>query len=245
MRRGETMASGLGEKWLLASFKPVTLFSLRMSIATSSAAKTLLVPTPYSFKLAMVDAAFRAGGEASARGVLNSIKGAEVRFRPPEHAVVTNTFVKIRRQPKTPTPEKPYISSIAFREFCFYLGILEVAICVTRLEPRETQSVVHTLRHINYLGKRGSLCQFMGVRNESELPLGFTAPIPGEVPDFSSYRVTQFLDELVEVDSEDLFERINTYSGTAIGKHRVVKPYLLPYRVESTSKGYTHYVRRT
>ena len=63
------MTSESGEKWLLASFKPVTLFSLRMSIATSSAAKTLLVPTPYAVKLALVDAAFRADGETFARRI--------------------------------------------------------------------------------------------------------------------------------------------------------------------------------
>jgi hypothetical protein len=237
------MTSESGQKWLLASFKPVTLFSLRMSVATSSAAKTLLVPTPYSLKLALVDAAFRAGGEAFARGILNSVKSAEVRFRPPEHAVVTNTFVKVRRQRKKPTPDKPYISSIAFREFCFHLGTLEVAICVTSLSPKEVEDVVQSLRHINYLGKRGSFFQFLRAWYETQLPAGFTTPIPGQVPDVSGYRVTQFLDELVETDSADLFDRINTYSDKEIGKHRTLKPNLLPYKVKSSSKSYTHYVR--
>ena len=156
---------------------------------------------------------------------------------------MTNTFVKVRRQPKEPSPEEPYISSIAFREFCFYLGTLEVAICVTSLSLEEIQNVVQALRHINYLGKRGSFFQFVGAWHETRLPSGFTAPMPGSVPDVSCYQVTQFLDELVETDSADLFERINTYSTKAIGKHRTVKPYLLPYKVKSSSKAYTHYMR--
>src|SRR3972149_509738 len=48
-------------RWLVAEYQPAALFSLKISLATSSVGKTLVVPTPYSIKMAFVDAAFRAG----------------------------------------------------------------------------------------------------------------------------------------------------------------------------------------
>ena len=48
-------------RWLVAKYQPAALFSLKVSSATSSVGKTLIVPTPYSIKMAFVDAAFRAG----------------------------------------------------------------------------------------------------------------------------------------------------------------------------------------
>jgi len=48
-------------RWLLAEYQPTALFSLKISSATSSVGKTLIVPTPYSIKMALVDAAFRVG----------------------------------------------------------------------------------------------------------------------------------------------------------------------------------------
>jgi hypothetical protein len=48
-------------RWLIAEYQPTALFSLKISSATSSVGKTLVVPTPYSIKMALVDAAFRTG----------------------------------------------------------------------------------------------------------------------------------------------------------------------------------------
>ena len=45
--------------WLIAEYQPVSLFSLKNSLATSSGGKSLLVPTPYAFKMALLDAACR------------------------------------------------------------------------------------------------------------------------------------------------------------------------------------------
>jgi hypothetical protein len=47
--------------WMLAKYRPTGIFSLKSSATTSSGAKTLLVPTMYAVKMALVDAAFRSG----------------------------------------------------------------------------------------------------------------------------------------------------------------------------------------
>ncbi|MFZ5646392.1 MAG: hypothetical protein ACOY30_02110, partial [Bacillota bacterium] len=120
-------------KWLILEYQPTTLFSLRMTHATSSGGKTLLVPTPYAFKVAMVDAAIRAESINLGRQVFEWIKDKAVLFSPPERAVVTNTFVKILRKTEIKNldkdPEKaemqrsflasnPFQSTIAYREYC-------------------------------------------------------------------------------------------------------------------------------
>jgi hypothetical protein len=46
-------------RWLVFRYRPVTLFSLKMSRATSTVGKTLLTPKPYAVKMAFVDAALR------------------------------------------------------------------------------------------------------------------------------------------------------------------------------------------
>ena len=44
--------------WLIAEYEAVTLFSLKLSTATSSGGKTLLVPTPYALKMALLGVVF-------------------------------------------------------------------------------------------------------------------------------------------------------------------------------------------
>ena len=63
--------------WLMADYEAVTLFSLKMSGATSSGGKSLLLPTPYAIKL-LVDAIPRLGsgvGKVSGISTLGAILG--------------------------------------------------------------------------------------------------------------------------------------------------------------------------
>jgi hypothetical protein len=93
--------------WLVTQYKPTTLFSLKMSLATSSVGKTLLVPTPYSIKMAFVDAAFRSGlSNEDSADFLRSLVGVDVRVAPPEAAVATHTFVKVRQEARAPNWDK-------------------------------------------------------------------------------------------------------------------------------------------
>lgn len=233
------------EDWLIATYRPNSLFSLRMSHSTSSGGKTLFVPTPYSFKLAMVDASFRAGGRELATRVFDYLKGREVRVCPPKHLTVNHTFIKIKREPKEKKPEEPYISSIGSREFCFFHGELNIAVNIKDLSKEAVVEISTVIAHINYFGKRGSFFQFLNRRFFDELPEGFTIPETaiGERFNPIRYQVVQFLDDIGEAGIKDLFDRINTYSGKPIelGKHRVLKPYFLPYKMVSSSKGFTYY----
>ena len=48
--------------WLKAIYQPTTLFSLRLSWTTSTGGKTLLLPSPYAIKMAILDIALRTSG---------------------------------------------------------------------------------------------------------------------------------------------------------------------------------------
>lgn len=238
--------AGQGERrWLLLRYRPTTLFSLRMSLTTSAGGKSLFVPTPYAFKLALIDAAVRVRNLDFAREVFGWIKGREVRFRPPERMVVNHTFIKVKREPKQRTPTNPYTSTINFREFCFFQGEMTVGLEVGGLTDEVIEYLCIVALHINYLGKRGSFMQFVGSERVEALGEGFTIPVDHGRWDPGVLGVTQHLDELGEVHARDLFDRINTYSDkpVSLNKHRVLIHTIIPYRLVRASKGYTEYIR--
>jgi hypothetical protein len=243
---GVSGKSGAGP-WLVFRYLPTAFFSLRMTHATSKGGKTLLVPTPYAVKLAFVDACFRMKDESLATEVLDWIKGREVRVSPPEHCIVQNTFQKVLQADRN-APKGYFSSTIAYREFCFYWGELNVALVVSGLSSEQIENLGKIAAHINYFGKRGSFVQFLGCETSEILPHGFTHP--GDDPKIRSktYGVSNFLDDFGEDAFKDkkLFERISTYGkGPAplLGKHRILVPTLLPYRLERSSRGFTHYKR--
>src|SRR5437867_5431790 len=123
-------------QWLRASYLPVSLFSLRMTHATSKGGKTLVLPTPYAIKMALIDASFRywdgPDAEINARQLFDWIKSMEVRICPPKDCIVQNTFVKILDYAREPT-DGPYRNTIAYREFAYHSGEMEIAIQIDGL----------------------------------------------------------------------------------------------------------------
>ena len=239
------------EQWLILNYRPTSLFSLRMTHATSKGGRTLLVPTPYAVKLALIDACFRcfAGNEAyqRSRQVYEWIKGMEIRFRPPAHCVVQNTFVKIKQQERN-APAGIYSPTIAYREFCYFNGDLEIALNVTGIEDTAIQILSTVATHITYLGKRGSFMQFISARTfNGLLPQGYTCPEDKADIANGSYGTTHYLDDFGEelIKEAGGFERINSFSqkSSTLGKYRVLTRTLIPYRPVSSGKHYTYYKR--
>lgn len=244
------------ENWLVLKYLPVSLFSLRMTHATSKGGKTLLVPTPYAFKMTMIDACFRVFGgnkaEIEARQVFDLIKGCEIRFSPPKHCIVQNTFIKIRQEERD-APKGFYVPTIAYREFCFYSGdVLKVAFKINSLSNNEVKLLINLGAHINCIGKRGSFWQFV----ESEIldcdiaSSEYTVP---QIEDQSniaetgnhgwSHSLDDFGDKLCE--AKDGFDRMSTYGEGRIelGKHRVLIDTLIPYKFQRASRNFTHFIR--
>ncbi len=238
------------EKWLILKYYPVSLFTLRMTHATSKGGKTLLVPTPYAFKMTLLDSCFRIFdstiAEDKAKQVFDCIKEMEIRFSPPENCVVQNTFIKIRQEERE-APKGHFRPTIVYREFCFFNGgELKVALGVNGLSTDAVFLLLKLGRHINCLGKRGSFWQYIGDEYyDGDLSDGFTCPSDETSISTGHLKWSHELDDFGEAlcKAKNGFERVSTYGkGTVkLGEHRVLVRTLIPYTFVSSSRQFTRY----
>lgn len=232
--------------WLIADYEAVTLFSLKMSTATSSGGKSLLLPTPYAVKMALLDAACRVWGVARAEAEWPMLRDARLALRPPAQIVVTNLFTKVLKPRRTPSePGSPHAGplgkTIAFREYVYHDGAFGVGIELT--EPKVTVACSELMLQINYLGKRGGFVQLVGGPQGIEvLPEEFVI-VDGALP--SRFPRESTLQQMDDCDESLTFEKANIYSGANIrlGKERVLRNVILPYRLARSSKSFTLYER--
>jgi hypothetical protein len=161
------------QTWLALTYEPVAPFSLRPSLSTSAGGKTLLVPTPYAIKLALVDAEARRKGAASAEGLLTGLRTAAMAILPARRATVTNTFERVlklyqAKQKKTANDEeddgdaeqgRPFVRTIRYREICLLSGPLVVAVGLR--DPALVDAVLIAAHHVNYFGRRGGFFQLI------------------------------------------------------------------------------------
>lgn len=228
-------------RWLVARFLPCSLFALKVSTATSSVGRTLVVPTPYAIKMALVDAAFAAGLPDAACGeLLRSLVGVDVRIAPPSRAVVSHTFLKVRQEPKKPDPEHPYISSVAYREFVFHQGEWHWAFDLANRPTDLAAMLSRVLPYVRYIGKRGSFIQFVGLERLEDLDQTYTQPMDG-----NSLRVPPraHIAPLDDFGPDADLETLSSYSSKTAKaeRHRVFVNTLVPLGIVSTGPGFSEY----
>jgi hypothetical protein len=246
--------------WLTAVYHQVSLFSLKPSDATSTGGRSLLVPTPFSIKMALLDVALRFYGEDGGSTFFTLIRDLGIALSPPPQIVVNNCFVRIHkpRRAKSGVAGKegdegdqddsrsdgPFIRSVAFREYVQYNGPLGVALEVA--DERDADILAPLMTQVTYFGKRGSLFQIDSpplVVEKLPTRQGYSQVnrhAAVEVHDPRS--VLQVLDDC---DSKLTFEKVSIYSGEALspGKDRVFLPVALPYRLTRSSQGFSLYER--
>jgi len=246
--------------WLIAVYHQVSLFSLKPSDATSTGGRSLLVPTPFSIKMALLDVALRLYGARSESTFFPLILDLGIALSPPPQIVVNNCFVRIHkpRRSKGDTGSKesnddnqgdgvsdgPFIRSVAFREYVQYNGPLGVALEVA--DQRDADMLAPLLVQVTYFGKRGSLFQIDSppavVKN---LPTrqGYKQ-INKQMPDESdqAHSILQMLDDC---DSKLTFAKANIYSPEPLspGKDRIFLAVSLPYQLTRSSRGFSLYER--
>jgi hypothetical protein len=244
------------QRWLLVPFQATGLFSLRESLATSWVAKTNLLPTPYSIKLAMLEGAIRSQGVAAAAALFPIIRDREICIEPPVRLAVTGTLVKVlrvteekgKREDKTgpdPAEREPFKGAMAYREFVFYGSDVTLAMDVTGLGDGECNDLVRALRHVSSFGKRGS---FFQNRWQEQVVEGVT---PGltfarRVDRLGSrFYVDQVIQQYDEMGPEATWEAVNTYSTKPVrlGLERVLVPYAIPLRMRQTGARFVIYER--
>jgi hypothetical protein len=229
--------------WVVFTYASTSLFSLKISSATSSGGKSLLVPTPYAAKMAFVNAAFRAGRpDGACERLCRELRDVAVRVGVPEGIVVTQTFIKVRQENRDArhNPTEPYKSTIAYRELVHLRGSLRVAFEASEDLGQQLESLAPV---VNCFGKRGSFFQYSGVARAADLGPGFTQPIqderPWECPPRAHIVPTDDFGPQAELSVLSSF----TDAKAKRDKHRRFVPTIVPLGITNVGPGFAEYTR--
>jgi hypothetical protein len=229
-------------RWLVAAYRPTALFSLKSSQATSSVGVSLLVPTPYAIKMALVDAAFRAGlSDSSCSALVRALAPIAIRIKPPEAAAVTHTFVKIRQESRTGDPLRPYGPNIAYREVVYHHGEWEWAFDLALGDDALAERLVLLTPHVNYIGKRGSFVQFLRLWRQVELSAAFTQEVhPGDSLTMPGRFHMAVLDDF---GPEADLAVLSSFTAAPVrrDRHRRFVPTMIPLGLHNTGPGFSEY----
>jgi len=233
--------------WVIGTYESVTLFSLKSALATSSGGKSLLVPTPYALKMALLDAGYRVQGAAGMEALWPTIRDLDIALTLPEWIVVSNAFTRILKLRRGAPSEGdidagPFQHSIGFREYVSYKGLWRLAI------GTQTSKAIEALRdlllQVNYLGKRGGFVQIVDLPVITEaLPESFTRLNPRTPPE--TFQMDGTLQVLDDCGPQMTLLQADIYSGAKIGlgKERLLNNVVLPCRLMRSSRGYSLYER--
>ena len=238
-------------KWLTVYYQPVSLFTLKRSDATSMAAKSNLVPTPYSIQMALLKVLIETKGyehrenfEEWIEDEFKWIRDLEIYIQPPKQLVVNRNGYKLRywnqqadkdyrkANNKQPPPIMPMQGGFVFREWVYMQGNL--SICCGETERLDQLEKLFSL--INYFGKRGCFFQYLPDETQkTEQPHYQTDP--------TNSFIVQPMDEL---GKKSTFNRINPFSSekASLKKDRIIKPGFLPLQLLATSARYDLYQRK-
>lgn len=243
--KSETSLPEPTEQWLTVAYQPVSLFSLKRSDATSMAAKSNLVPTPYAIKMALLKVLLESEGFAHStefdswiNNQFTWVRDLQIFVQPPERLIVNRNGYKLRYYDQTADkadktrPTVPMQDGFVFREWVYLQGNLQICCGPTA----KLEKLKQLLAQINYFGKRGCFFQYLPEVTEITSTPQFT-PQPNQ-----SF-IVQLMDDL---GSKTKFNKINPYSTekAQLGKDRIIQPGFLPLELTASSARYDLYQRK-
>lgn len=226
--------------WLVAEYLPTAPFSLKISLATSSVGKTLVIPTPYSIKMALVDAGFRIGlSDLECDAYLRALRNIDIRISPPRAAVVTHTFVKVRQESRK--PGQLFDTSIAYRELAHHHGSWQWAFDISAVSDRIAEMLVKLAPHVSYIGKRGSFIQFNRMFRLLEVGPEFTQPVDDKQVWTQPERA--HIAPLDDLGPEADLETLSSFTSKSPkrDKHRLFVNTVIPLGLVNTGPGFSEY----
>lgn len=230
--------------WLKIRYKPTTLFSLKDSRATSMGGKSLIAPSPYSIKMAIINSFIQLYSVKELESNFNWIKNLEIKIKLPDNIVINNCFIRIqklkRNDSKKEDDDSIFQSTVAFREYIYFGDYMELAFKVDNLLKESVEKLKKVLLHINYFGKRG--CFFQPIINnngdffEQSQELGDGFGIELAQTRYLTSTICQMDDFGPKVKS---FDNVNNYSKTSTDRLSI--SYCFPYELSSSSKSYYYF----
>lgn len=239
--------------WITAQYLPVSFFSLKSAGATSSGGKTLLIPTPYAIKMALLSNVIRSRGIEEGKRLFPFLRDLSLYLEPPETILVMKSFSKIRRELKEKSnaekaqrarekKEYPMQPTIAYREYVNYIGPLRLTCEVD--EDGSGELLPDLLMQVNYLGKRGGFLQILEPPSVSATqPEGRFIHLTA--PTLQAFSPTGTLQMLDDCGPSLTFAKANIYDDAKIVLHkdRILRHIVLPYEHRRSSRNYSWYQR--
>lgn len=238
--------------WVVARYQPVSLFSLRPSNATKSGGKTLLVPTAFAVKMALLSATFSIHGLKEGQQRFPAIRDLRIALALPDQLVVIKTIASILRPyhvnssqtRETEVAEAsrqghyPFTRTIGYREWVQFGGPLTFALTSNDAEPPPW--LEETLAAVNYLGKRGSFLQLEEWPERTATLSSRFTELTRDSTSFPLDGTPQLLDDWAATMT---FEHADSYSGKTIelGKERIFRQVVLPHQLVQSSRDYSQY----
>ena len=243
--------------WTTARYRSTSLFSLRPALSTASGAQSLLVPTPFAIKMALVNVAIQRFGLPTLVRWWPIIRGLDIALDVPEFVVVNKTFIKIQR--KTDLPKQkgidkdafiteklhegkwPLSPTIAFREFVQFDGDFGIALHTEEWQPDIPLATLLAL--VNYFGKRGG---FFQLQSPPEIVDAVDRRWTLLTQPASTFPINGTLQMLDDCGANLTWEHVDVFSSKSIalgGKERVLQPIVLPYELRRSSYRYSLYER--
>ncbi len=220
--------------WIIVDYEPVAAFGLRPSNTTSSGGKSLLIPTPYAIKMALLDRMIRYGGLEHGIDRFPLVRDLAIWLRVPLAVSVNRTFQKILRPGGT-----PWNSTIAQREYVFHAGPLSLAFGLN--DAAFGDELAFILPAINYFGRKGGFMQYAGHKVH---PDALLAPASQGYIDLCSPTDTigfGFLQRMDDMRSDTTFDEVSVYDNPRSDGGRASHNVILPYRLAHHGFSYTVY----
>ncbi len=212
-------------------YQPVSLFSLKESNSTNSGAKSILLPSPYAIKMALLNQAISLGDLDRMEGNKEEFKyisNCKIGYYISDNNVfsVNNSFIKILK-PERDAPG--FQRTVSFREFIYIKGNIEIIF--SDVTEKQVEYLKKLLININYFGKRGCFFQFMNFNFEPNEPNVFKF----DVKKLSA----GILQEYDDFPSDTKFENVSNFSEKTVKRRKNVM--ILPLYKAGTSKGFSIY----
>lgn len=228
--------------WIQAHFTPVAIFGLRPSNTTSSGGKSLLIPTPYAIKMALLDRMLRFGGEGYGMGYFSQVRDLKIAVHVPLTATVTRSFQKVLR----PGGKKEvWTSTIARREYVLHHGLLTFA-----FEGDDDIFIMgelpNILASVNYFGRRGGFFQLTKVDKDTSAPDDSFTLLSPPTKEQRTALGFGYLQRMDDMRSDATFEDVSAFhkKGNKDDGGRISYTITLPYGVDYHGHNHTVY-RRT
>jgi hypothetical protein len=220
--------------WLEVEYIPTSLFSFKDIKATNTAATSLLFPTPFAVKIALISEAIKEFNLEKGREVFELIKEKEIKYNLSEEAVVNKTFGRINDLRNKIGRSKP-----AYREYVYFNGSLKLAINIDDMNQKKVELLKSLFLRINYFGKKGSFMQFKEAKitdnlNDSHLKL----MSDGEI----DFKFKSIIQQTEDIPPDASFEAINIYNEKeSLSRDNNERLYVVNIEKTLSGDGYQYY----